>query len=249
VDLLDAPPVKGGAYTAVLDPHLAGVFAHEAFGHMSEGEKTAFNPAMAEIMKIGKAFGSPLLTIYDSGLMPGTRGWIPYDEEGVASRRTDLIRDGILVGRLHSRETAGRMGEAATGSARALNHQFPPVPRMRSTCIEAGTSSFEELIASIDLGIYAVKAMGGQAGEMFTFTPARSYMIRKGKIEEMVKGAILSGNLFTTLKNIDGVGNDFLLRDAGGGCGKGTPEGFQFPLPVSHGAPHIRIRDVVIGGR
>ncbi|MCU0723102.1 MAG: TldD/PmbA family protein [Planctomycetes bacterium] len=249
VELLDAPLVKGGVYTAVLDPHMAGVFVHEAFGHMSEGEKVAFDPKEAEVMRLGKTFGSPVLNIFDSGVMPGTRGQIPFDEEGVPAQRTDLIRGGVLVGRLHTRETAGRMGEAATGSARALSHQFPPVPRMRSTCIEAGTSSFEEMIADVDLGIYAVKAMGGQAGEMFTFTPARCRMIRQGKVAELVKGAILSGNLFTTLKNIDAVGSDFLLRDAGGGCGKGTPEGFQFPLPVSHGAPHVRIRDVVIGGQ
>ena len=247
--LLDAPIVKGGTYTAVIDPHLAGVFVHEAFGHMSEGEKVAFNPQLAEILKIGKVLGSSVLNIYDTGLQPGTRGAIPFDEEGVPSQRTDLIRAGILVGRLHSRETAGRMNEAATGSARAISHQFPPVPRMRNTCIEGGSASFGEMIADVDDGIYALKARGGQAGEMFSFTPARCYMIRKGKVEEMVKGAILSGNLFTTLKNIDMVGADFFLRDSGGGCGKGTPEGFQFPLPVSHGAPHIRIRNVVIGGR
>ncbi|MHC4600146.1 MAG: TldD/PmbA family protein [Planctomycetota bacterium] len=248
VDMLDAPPIKGGTYTVVLDPHLGGVFAHEAFGHMSEGEKVAENPQLAERMKIGRAFGSEILNIYDTGLTPGTRGAIAFDEEGVEAQRTDLIRDGVLVGRLHTRETAGKMGEAVTGSARALNHTFPPVPRMRNTCIAPGDSSFEEMIADVELGVYAIRAIGGQAGEMFTFTPARCFMIRNGRVEEMVKNAILSGNLFATLKNIDRIGNDFLQHDAGGGCGKGTPDGFQFPLPVSDASPHIRIRDVVIGG-
>ncbi len=248
VDMLDAPSVKGGAYTVILDPHLGGVFVHEAFGHMSEGEKVSENPRLAEVMKLGRAFGPPALNIYDTGLSEGTRGAIAYDEEGVAARRTDLIRDGILVGRLHTRETAGRMGEEVTGSARALNHAFPPVPRMRNTCIAPGEADFEEMIADVKEGVYAVKALGGQAGEMFTFTPARCFMIRNGRVEEMVKNAVLSGNLFTTLKNIDRIGKDFEQKDAGGGCGKGTPEGFQFPLPVSDGSPHVRIRDVVIGG-
>ncbi|MHC5038515.1 MAG: TldD/PmbA family protein [Planctomycetota bacterium] len=248
VDMLDAPPVKGGTYTVVLDPHLAGVFVHEAFGHMSEGEKVADNPRFADVMKIGRTFGSPILNIYDTGLTEGTRGAIPYDEEGVPAQRTDLIREGVLVGRLHSRETAGKTGETVTGSARALDHTFPPIPRMRNTCIAPGEATFEEMIADIETGVYAIRAIGGQAGEMFTFTPARCFMIRKGRVEEMVKNAILSGNLFTTLKNIDRIGRDFHQHDSGGGCGKGTPDGFQFPLPVSDGAPHVRIKEIVIGG-
>lgn len=249
VNMLTATPVKGGSYTVILDPHLAGVFVHEAFGHMSEGEKVAENPRLAEVMKLGRAFGPETLNIYDTGLVSGTRGAIAFDEEGVPARRTELIEAGVLVGRLHSRETAGRMGEEATGSARALNHAFPPVPRMRNTCIAPGSVRFEEMIGEVKEGLYAVKAVGGQAGEMFTFTPGRCFMIRNGRVEEMVKNAILSGNLFTTLKNIEAVGDDFHQLDAGGGCGKGTPEGFQFPLPVSDGAPHIRIRDVVIAGQ
>ena len=86
--------------------------------------------------------------------------------------------------------------------------------------------------------------MGGQGGEMFSFTAGRGYMIRNGKIEEMVKNVTISGNLFETLKNIDAVGNDFQIHDSGGGCGKGA----QFPLPVSSGGPSIRIRNAVIAG-
>jgi TldD protein len=246
--LIDAPTIKSGKYTLIADPHLAGTFVHEAFGHISEAEKVYENKRLLELMKIGTVFGRPILNIYDTGLTSGSRGMILYDEEGVEAKKTDLIREGRLVGRLHTRETAGRLGEEATGSARAINYHFPPIPRMRNTCIGQGESTFEEMISDIDEGVYALNAMGGQAEEMFTFTAGKAYMIRKGKIEEMVKNVTISGSLFETLKNIDMIGNDFTQVEGGGGCGKGDGWKFQFPLPVANGSPHIRIRDVVIGG-
>jgi len=244
VDLIHAPAIEGGVYTAVVDPVLAGVFVHESFGHTSEAEKVFDNEGLARVMKMGRQFGRPVLNIYDTGRDVGTRGYVPYDDEGVKTEKTDLILEGKLVGRLHSRETAGRMGERATGNGRALNFKFPPIPRMRNTCIANGESAFEDMIKNIKRGVYAVDAMGGQGGEMFTFTAGRGYMIRDGHIEEMVKNVTLSGNLFKTLENIDMIGNDFHTHDSGGGCGKGV----QFPLAVSHSAPHIRIKDAVIAG-
>jgi TldD protein len=244
VNLLDAPPVPGGTYTVVADPHLAGVFVHEAFGHTSEGEKVFENEKLAEIMKFGEVFGSPILTIYDSGLDTGSRGALEYDDEGVKTEKTVLIQNGILSGRLHSRETAGKMNEKATGNGRALNYMHPPIPRMRCTCIAQGETPVEDLIKEIKLGVFAVDALGGQGGEMFSFTAGRGYMIRDGKVEEMVKNVTVSGNLFETLKKIDAIGNDFRVHESGGGCGKGS----QFPLPVSSGSPSIRLRDVVIAG-
>jgi len=243
--LLTAPPIKGGTYTVVANPEMAGVFIHEAFGHTSEGEKVYENARLQEIMKLGAQFGSPILNVYDTGLVQGSRGQIFYDDEGVPAEKTYLIRNGLLAGRLHSRETAGKMGEAATGNGRAVGYKHPPIPRMRVTCIENGETPFTDMIKDIELGVYACDAFGGQGGEMFTFTAGRGYMIRNGKIEEMVKDVTLSGNLFKTLKNIDAVGNDFFIHETGGGCGKGS----QFPLPVAHGSPHIRIRDVVVGGK
>jgi TldD protein len=249
VKLLEAPHIQGGKYTVIADPHMAGVFVHEAFGHMSEGEKVSENPKMLEIMALGKPFGSEILNIFDTGLTAGSRGFLVYDDEGVPAQRTDLIVEGRLTGRLHTRETAAKVGEAATGSARAVNYTFPPIPRMRNTCIAPGEASFEEMISGLREGVYAVKARGGQAGEMFTFTAARAFMIRDGKVAELVRNATVSGNLFVTLKNIDKVGADFQQLEGGGGCGKGAAGGFQFPLPVADGSPHIRIRDVVIGGQ
>ena len=116
---------------------------------------------------------------------------------------------------------------------------------MRNTVIENGDVTFDEMIADVELGIYAISASGGQTnGEMFTFTAADAYMIRNGKVAEQVRDVMLTGNVFTTLDSIDAIGNDLACHDGGGGCGKAG----QFPLPVTHGSPHVRIQNVVIGG-
>jgi len=245
VGKLAAPKVKGGEYTVILDPRLAGVFVHEAFGHLSEGDNVYEDKNLQEIMQIGRTFGSPSLNVYDSGLDRGVRGYLVYDDEGVPTEKTYLLEGGVLSGRLHSRETAGKLGERPTGNARAIDYRYAPICRMRNTCIETGTNTFDEMLSDIDLGVYCIAAQGGQTnGEMFTFTAANAYMIRGGKIAEMVRDVTLTGNVFTTLKNIDMIGDDFSVHDGPGGCGKGG----QFPLQTSHGSPHVRIRNVVIGG-
>ncbi|MBE3067546.1 MAG: TldD/PmbA family protein [Chloroflexi bacterium] len=245
VELLDAKPVKAGQYPVVMDQMLAGVFIHEAFGHLSEADFVYENPKAREMMSMGRRFGKGLLNVYDDGSIPNLRGTTLYDDEGTPARRNWLIRDGELVGRLHSRQTAARMGEKASGNARAINYRFAPIVRMTNTAIDNGTTSFEDMIKDIELGIYACDAYGGQTQlENFSFSSGYAYMIRNGKIAEMVKDVILAGNLFTTLENIDAIGNDFKWLNTGGGCGKGN----QAPLPVGMGAPHIRIQNVVIGG-
>ncbi len=244
--LLDAPVAAGGEYTVVLDPVLAGVFVHEAFGHLSEADGLYENENLKQVMQLGRTFGRPILNIYDSGVDVGSRGYLKYDDEGVATEKTYLIKEGKLVGRLHSRETAGKMGERPTGNARAINYRFAPIVRMRNTCIEPGDASFEDMIRDVRLGIYAKGFYGGQTmGEMFTFTSMVAYMIRDGRIAELIKNPTLSGNVFATLHEIDAIGREMGRRDDGGGCGKGG----QSPLPVSHWAPHIRIRRCLVGGR
>jgi TldD protein len=246
VDLLSAPPVQGGRYTVVCNRRLAGVFAHEAFGHLSEADFVYSDPKAREMMVLGRRFGPPILTIADDGSLPGLRGSHKYDDEGTPTGRTDLIREGVLVGRLHSRETAAKMGERPTGNARATGYRYPPIVRMTNTFVEGGDTSLEEMLAGIDLGVYACDAYGGQtAVENFSFSAGHAYMIRGGQVAEMVRDVILSGNLFTTLANIDAVGNDFEWPESGGSCGKGQGGG----LPVAMGSPHIRIRDVLIAGK
>lgn len=244
-ELLDAPAVKGGEYTVVLDPILAGVFCHEAFGHLSESDFIYENPQMQEVMVLGRQFGQKHLNIVDGAAIPGLRGSFGYDDEGTPARRSDLIREGVLVGRLHSRETAAKLGEAPTGNARALDYRFPPIVRMTNTIIEPGDMTFDEMIADIKEGVYARNWYGGQTSmEMFTFSAGEAFMIRNGKVAELVRPVVLSGNVFTTLQNLDAVGNDLDINQ-GGGCGKGG----QSPLPVSNGSPHIRIQHCLVGGR
>ena len=244
VRMLKAPRIRGGEYPVVLDPVLAGVFIHEAFGHLSESDQVYDNDQMKEIMVLGSEFGGRHLNVVDGGAVEGLRGSYKYDDEGVPSTRTYLIREGVLVGRLHSRETAAKMGEPPSGNARAISHQFPPIVRMTNTFIEPGDASLADLLSDIKEGVYASNWYGGMTStEMFTFSSGEAYMIRNGRIEEMVRPVMLSGNLFTTLRNLDAVGND-LDFNQGGGCGKGG----QSPLPVSNGSPHIRIQNCLVGG-
>ncbi len=244
--LLDAPAVQGGEYTVILDPLLAGVFIHEAFGHLSEGDNVYENEELQALMQMGKVVGSPILSVFDTGYEPGSRGHLRYDDEGVPTQKTYLIKNGVLTGRLHSRETAGKMGETPTGNARAINYTHAPIPRMRITCIEQGNANLPEMLAGISLGVYAMDAYGGTTdGEQFTFSAGRARMIREGKLAELVRDVTLTGNVFSTLKNIDRIGNDHTSHEGPGGCGKAG----QSPLPVSMRSPHIRIQHVVIGGK
>jgi len=243
--MLYAPVVEGGQYTVILDPFMAGTFVHEAFGHLSEADDLDEDERMKELLKIGTRYGSDDLDIYDSGVEGPNRGECKYDDEGVPMQKTYLIKGGVVVGHLHSRESAAKMGESVTGNARAINYRFPPIVRMRTTCIAPREHTFEEMIESISLGVYVKGGYGGETnGEMFTFAPSRAYMIRNGAIAEMVRDVNLTGNVFDTLRNIDMIGNDFEYKNSAGGCGKGS----QSPLPVAQGSPHIRIKNVIIGG-
>ena len=244
VKLLSAPPVQGGIYTVVLNPKLAGVFAHEAFGHLSEADFVYENPRMRELLKIGRKFGTEALSIADDGSIPGLYGSCKYDDEGVKTRKNFLIKEGVLVGRLHSRETAAKMKEPITGNARALGYAHEPIVRMTNTYIEPRDAKFDDMISEVKLGVYALDMVGGETmTEMFTFSAAYGYMIRDGRIAELVRDVVLTGNLFETLENIDMIGDD--LQWAHGHCGKGEQQG----LPTGTGSPHIRIQNVVVGGR
>src|SRR3990172_971961 len=244
VEMLSAPQIKGGEYTVVLDPVLAGVFVHEAFGHLSESDFLYENPPLQEVMALGKKFGEKHLNIVDDATIPGLRGSYKYDEEGTPARKNDLIREGVLVGRLHSRETAGKMGETPSGNARAVDWRFPPIVRMSNTLIEPGQATLEDLLSEISEGVYVRNWHGGTTSmEMFTFSAAEAFMVRRGRIAELLRPVVLTGNVFITLGLIDGLARD-LDMNQGGGCGKGA----QYPLPVSNGSPHLRIRRCLVGG-
>lgn len=241
---LTLPPAKGGLYTVVIDPILSGLFVHEAFGHLSEADMIYENPDLRETMTLGRRFGPQNLQIFDGAAPTGHRGSYFYDDEGTPATTTQLITNGILTGRLHSRETAGELAEAPTGNARCLNYHYSPLVRMTNTWIERGETPVADLFSGIETGIYARNWLGGETnGELFTFTAGEAWMIRQGQVAEPIQEVTLSGNVFSTLANIEGIGNDFYW-DESGGCGKGGQNG----LAVGCGGPSLRIKDVVIGG-
>ena len=244
--LLKARKVKGGTQTVILNRKLGGIFVHEAFGHLSEADFLYENPKMRDLMFQGREMGGKNLNVVDDGSMHKTIGSLSFDDEGTPSSRSYLIKEGMLTGHLHSLETAGKMGAAPTGNARAVGREHPPVVRMTNTFIENSDMSAEELFADVDSGIYACDAFGGQTEfEMFTFSAGYGYRIENGKVGELVRDVVLTGNVFETLQAIDGIANDLKIYEGAGGCGKSG----QAPLPVGFGSPHIRIRDVVIGGQ
>lgn len=244
VEALNLPPVAGNTYTVVVDPILSGLFVHEAFGHLSEADMLYENPELLEVMSMGRRFGPKNLQIFDGAAPQGHRGSYFYDDEGTPATTTQLIKDGVLVGRLHSRETAGKLGEEPTGNARCLNYHYPPIVRMTNTWIERGDTPVKNLFSSIKEGVYARNWLGGMTnGEMFTFSAGEACMIRDGELAEPVRDVTLSGNVFKTLAHIEAIGDDFYW-DESGGCGKGGQSG----LAVGCGGPSLRIRDVVVGG-
>jgi TldD protein len=246
IDLLKAEPVQAGTYAVIIDPQLAGVFAHEAFGHLSEADFIAQNERLRELMKVGTRYGPDALTIVDDATMPGERGSYRFDDEGAHSGRTELIKDGVLAGHLHDRQTARRMGETPTGNARAISYRFPPIVRMSNTFIEPRDANIEDMLDATERGLYVVGSRGGMTElESFTFSSQYAFLVESGRKTKMVRDVTLSGNVFETLKNIDMIGDDLTMFGGTGGCGKGG----QAPLPVGLGAPHVRIKNVVIGGR
>lgn len=245
LEVLDAKPVKAGTYTVIGDQEIAGLFAHEAFGHLSEADSVYKDEKMQKIMRLGRKFGKPILNILDNPSLKGKYGSYKYDDDGVKTQKNYLIKKGKLMGRLHSRETAAMTGEKPTGNSRAISSSYEPIVRMSNTYIENGRSTFEEMLKGIKKGVYAVGFMGGQTSyENFVFTADCGYMIRDGKLAEMVRDVQMMGNVFKTIEDIDMIGNDFKAFETLGGCGKGG----QSPLPVSDGGPHIRMQNVIIGG-
>ncbi len=246
IDLLSAKQVEKGVYNVILDPKMAGVFAHEAFGHLSESDFIYENEDIQKMMTIGREFASNKLNIIDDATIEGLAGHTPYDDEGIKGKKTYLIKDGRLFGRLNSRETAYKLREGLSGNARAINPLYPPIVRMTNTFIDKGDYTFEQLLSIMGDGVYCIDFLGGMTNlEMFTFTAGRAYEVKGGKIKRLLRDVVLTGNVFNTLKNIKAIGNDLRHFGGLGGCGKAGQNG----LPVTIGAPHILVGDVVVAGK
>lgn len=241
VALLDARAAKGGKMRAVLDPELAGVFAHEAVGHASEGDLVQEGSSVLK-GKTGLKIGNENLTIIDD---PGIHefGFDPVDAEGVAVIRTEIIKKGVINAYLHNRETLSSVGNGVAGHARAMPGE-PPLVRMSNTFIEAGDATDSEIFEECRNGIFLKGSRGGQVDPgrgIFQFNAEYGYLIENGECTKMVKDVSLSGEILTTLHGIALCGNKRTMSP--GYCGKGGQS-----VPVSDGAPHILLCDAVVGG-
>jgi len=244
LDLLKAQPVPAGRHNVILNNSMAGVFTHEAFGHFSEADLIEDNPSMREKMHLGAKLGNDILNIIDDPTKSGQLGFYKYDDEGVPVCAVPLLRNGVLCGRLHSRRTAAEFGEPVNGHCVAEDFGYAPIIRMATIFITPGADTVEGLFEKLGDGLYILDAKGGQtSGENFTFGAQYGYRVKNGKPAEMIRDINLTGNLYQTMQNITAIADDFRLSETGG-CGKG-----QTNIRSCHGAPHILVRDVVIGGK
>ena len=243
--LLDADECPRGEATVVFAPGENGILFHESCGHGMEADLVEKGSAFSG--KMGEAVAAPGVTIFDDGTIPTFPGSFPFDDEGTASQKTVLIESGTLVGYLHSRLTADRQGAGLTGSARRQSFRHPPIPRMRNTCIAAGTTDPAEIIADTKRGIYAKTPGGGGQVDVITGQFVTSvdiaYLIEDGKITRPVKGCTLTGVGIEVLENIDLVGNDLRVAHSSGRCGKGQR------VPVGVGMPTLRVSRMLVGGK
>jgi TldD protein len=237
---LTAKPVKGGNFPVILGPNVVGVFVHEAFGHLAEADLALSGGILSN--RIGKRIASNLVTLYDDGTVEDAFGSFKYDDEGVPSQKTLLVKDGIVKGLMHNRETAHKFNMDPTGNSRGESFRVEPIIRMRNTYLDPKDHSFEELIEDVRSGYYMKSFRGGQANIDGTFQVGvqEAYEITNGEIGDPVRNVSISGNTLKTLLKVDAVGNDFKLWP--GRCGKGQT------AFVCDGGPHIRIKEVIVGG-
>ncbi|HDR74251.1 MAG TPA: TldD/PmbA family protein [Methanoculleus sp.] len=241
VALLDAATVRGGTMDAVLDPELAGVFAHEAIGHASEGDIIKEGGSVIG-GRIGEQIGNAVLTIVDDPTMPEF-GFEPVDAEGVAVARTEIIKNGVLTSFLHNRETLAAVGGGAAGHARGVAGD-PPIVRMSNTFIENGDATADEVIEACGTGILLRGSRGGQVDPgrgVFQFNAEYGYLVRDGELRDLVRDVSLTGEILATLHTIELCADDRRMHQ--GFCGKSGQS-----VPVSDGSPHVLLRSAVVGG-
>ncbi|MEO1880181.1 MAG: metalloprotease TldD [Methylococcales bacterium] len=239
---IDAP---AGNMTVVLGPGWPGILLHEAIGHGLEGD---FNRKGTSAFsgKVGEKVASELCTVVDDGTLPGRRGSLTIDDEGVPTENTVLIEKGILKGYMQDRLNGRLMGVKSTGNGRRESYAHLPMPRMTNTYMLAGKHDPEEIIKSVKKGLYAKNFGGGQVditSGKFVFSASEAYLIEDGKITRAVKGATLIGNGPEVLTKVSMVGTDLALDSGVGTCGK---EGQSVPVGV--GQPTLRIDGITVGG-
>ena len=242
LEAIDAP---AGNMTVVLASGWLGVLLHEAVGHGLEGDfnrrgSSAFSGNMGEMV------ASPLCTVVDDGTLQDRRGSLTIDDEGVPTESTMLIKKGKLTGYMQDKHNARLMGTRSTGNGRRESYAHLPMPRMTNTYMLPGEHKAEEVIASVEKGIYAVNFGGGQVditSGKFVFSTSEVYLIEKGKITQPVKGATLIGNGPEVMSRISMLADDLELDTGVGNCGK---EGQNVPVGV--GQPTLKIEGLTVGG-
>ncbi len=242
---LAAIPAPAGSLPVVLGAGWAGILLHEAVGHGLEGD---FNRKGSSLYsnRLGEKVASELCTVVDDGTLPLRRGSLNVDDEGTPAQYNVLIENGILKGYLQDKLNARLMGMAATGNSRRQSYAHLPMPRMTNTYLLGGTRHPNELIESVDKGIYAVNFSGGQVditNGNFVFSASEAYLIENGRITTPIKGATLIGNGPEVLTKVSMVANDFALDSGVGTCGK---EGQSVPVGV--GQPSMKIDHITVGG-
>lgn len=234
---LRAPPVRPGRYAVVLDPRSAGLLAHRAVGHLCEADADGAGPLAA-----GTRLGSEVLTIGDDGTAFGRRATVAFDHEGMAPVPTILVQHGVVVGHVHSRVTAARAGTRPTGNARGSGLE-PPRARLSNTYISSGRGSLADLLAGVPLGVYLSDPVGVSLDDDAAAVRAgHARMIRRGELAEPVKGATLEADPVVLLGLVDRVAEDFSW-DVSASCCDRRAAG---RLPVSTGAPHVRLIDAPV---
>ncbi len=242
---LQSRQAPAGEMIVVLGPGWPGILLHEAIGHGLEGD---FNRKGTSAFsgRIGEKVASALCTVVDDGTIENRRGSLSIDDEGQPSQNSVLIEKGILKGYMQDQLNARLMNMQPTGNGRRESYAHLPMPRMTNTYMQAGEHDPEEIISSVDKGIYAVNFGGGQVditSGKFVFSASEAYMIEKGKVTYPVKGATLIGNGPEVLNQVSMLGNDLKLDSGVGVCGK---EGQSVPVGV--GQPTMRIDRLTVGG-
>ena len=245
IRLLEAGPAPAGAMPVVVGPGWGGVLIHESLGHASEADGVRRGTSLLTGMS-GKRVASPLVRVIDDGLWPNGRGTSTVDDEGTPSQRTVLVDGGVLQSYLLDKQNAVLLGLHTTGNGRRMSYRNWPIPRMRNTYIDAGTSDPRSLLSGITKGFYAADLAGGSVDTTsgnFNFTVREGYWIESGKITRPVRGAVLVGNSLETMQRIEGIGSDLRIELTRGTCGK---DGQMVPVGV--GQPTVRFASITVGG-
>jgi TldD protein len=242
---LESRPAPAGEMTVVLGNGWPGILLHEAVGHGLEGD---FNRKGSSVFsgRVGQRVAAKGVTVLDDGTIPDRRGSLNIDDEGHATQRTVLIEDGILKGYMQDATNARLMKTGQTGNGRRESYAHLPMPRMTNTYMLAGDKDPQEIVASIERGLYAVNFGGGQVditSGKFVFSASEAYWVENGKIQYPVKGATLIGNGPEAMTRVSMIGNDLKLDSGVGTCGK---EGQSVPVGV--GQPTLRIDGLTVGG-